>query len=146
MDHLPRQTGNTIERKIARNATTLVPPRAVNLAFLATQVTRVLYRRLDARKVDRPAPRIDVEKDAPVGQHGLEPDLGLPQQLACRHSIPRTRPDHRLVQSSQILRKANLAGLEFLPALLVNKAHFVATRRQTQVGVIDAQQQAIFRA
>src|ERR1035437_6883050 len=122
LDNLTRQSGHAVEWKIARNPPPLVATRTLDLAVLPPQVTGVLHGRLDARNIARGARgagAIDVKRPQPIRQHLFETRLRLTEQLARGHAITRRRPHERLVQCSQILRKALFTRSKFLPSLIV---------------------------
>src|SRR4029077_3395757 len=113
---LARQSRDTVERKIQRNAPPLVSPRPLDLTFLPTKIASVLDRRLGARDVERDRRGISLEPRNPIRREQLgEMNLRLPEQLTGGDAVPRVGFDGRLVERFQIARKTIPPAFEPCP-------------------------------
>src|SRR5262249_34682293 len=85
-------------------------------------------------------------RDRPSGQQARESDFRLPKNLTRRCAIAGDRPHERRIEHAEIPLEPASSRLESLPASIVHQADVSTARRETQVGVIDAQQQTMLRA
>ena len=76
----------------------------------------------------------------------LEPNLGLPEQLARRDAVAGRRPNGDLIERPEVAFEPAPAPKEPLPPLVIHEPGLAAARRQPEIGIVDAQQQPMLRA
>ncbi len=144
--HFVRQARHAGKRKIARNAPSLVPPRPFRARLFLLQVSIVFHRRFDAGDIERARLLVDRQRDLLVGNKMFKPHGGLLEELRRGHAIAGVIANVRAPQHFQIRFVSPAARLEPLPTIVGNQAGRATNRREPQIGVIDAQKQAMFRS
>src|SRR5688572_4175829 len=129
--------------KAFRNPPSLVPPGTLDFDLLPSQVPRVLDGRLHALNVGGRA-RVERQLNPSPGQQVLETDFRLTEQLRRRNASPALGPDERGLECGDVAHESLPPRLEALPSVVGHDPGLPAARGQTQVRVVDAEQQAMF--
>jgi hypothetical protein len=88
LDSLARKSRHAVEREVLWDTAPLVAPRALDLAFLATQVPCVLHGRFGAGDIEWRCSVIELEAGKLAGPNQVgEMRFGLPKQLARGHFV-----------------------------------------------------------
>src|SRR6187401_93040 len=147
LNDFSRQSGHSLEGETSRNLASFVPASAFDLAQLSPQITRVLDGGLHGRRVNAGGLSILFEsRQATVRHQRLQANFRLPEKLARRDAIARSRANKGRLETREISRIATPPGLEMIPARIVNQAGLTSPLRQPQVRVVDPKQQTMLRA
>jgi hypothetical protein len=132
LDNLSREARDAIKWKLGWDSPTLFLAGTVNFGFLSPKIAFVLDRCLEGRQVHVQEILVDVQNDSLLFDQRRQTHFRAPEHLGCRFRQPL-----------QILLESPSARLENLPSLIVYQARFAFVRRETQIRVVNPQQQPI---